>query len=56
MGVYVCSSIVEPSGFRVLGIVGALGDAFQQIKPSLSWAGWKVLESPRELGTSGLTA
>jgi len=33
--VYVCSrsssgsSIVEPSGFRVLGIVGALGDTFQ---------------------------
>jgi hypothetical protein len=23
------SSIVEPSGFRVLGIVGALGDTFQ---------------------------
>ena len=27
--VYVYSSIVEPSGFRVLGVVGALGDTFQ---------------------------
>jgi len=28
--VYACRGIVEPSGFRVLGIVGALGDTFQQ--------------------------
>jgi len=26
MCVYICRSIVEPSGFRVPGVVGALGD------------------------------
>jgi hypothetical protein len=27
--VSMCSRVVEPSGFRVLGFVGALGDFFQ---------------------------
>jgi hypothetical protein len=35
--VSMCSSrVVEPSGFRVLGFVGALGVFFQYTKPSLS--------------------
>ena len=37
MCVSMCSSsVVEPSGFRVFGFVGALGVFFQYTKPSLS--------------------